>query len=297
MRNLALPSRDAVLADLKKGVRKYKHKNQQLGHLLTEQEAAQVLAIYDQYDLGLAIATDALKGEHLAGTLREEIRKAFDKTQGNRQLKSIRELCFREVGLCPICGIDKASELDHHLPRSIFKPLAIYPRNLIPLCHDCNHTKNAAVGAEGLGFVHAYFDMLPDEDFIQATVAIEANALLVVFGVNPDAAIEDALRNRLLAQVATLNLNDRYREEVANCLSSHVITLRLIMRAAGADGVRAFLQKQTAVEVGRFHRNHWRPVLLRALALHEDFVGGGFADVLPMAEGEFDELAARLGFE
>ena len=44
--------------------------------------------------------------------------------------------------ICPICGIDTYDEWDHYVPRELMPEYSVLTSNLIPLCHDCNHTKN-----------------------------------------------------------------------------------------------------------------------------------------------------------
>ena len=49
----------------------------------------------------------------------------------------------------------------------------------------------------------------------------------------------------------------------------------------GAEGVRRYLHTQANVEFGQFHRNHWRPVLLLALANHDKLCAGAFRGLVP----------------
>lgn len=62
---------------------------------------------------------------------------------------------------------------------------------------------------------------------------------------------------------------------------------------AGSAGVAQFLDLQARHETrAPLHRNHWRPVLLRALAAHAPFTEGGFANVLPIDQAMLAELEA-----
>jgi hypothetical protein len=65
---------------------------------------------------------------------------------------------------------------------------------------------------------------------------------------------------------------------------------------AGAHGVAGYLRLQARYETkAPFHRNHWRPVLLKALAAHAPFIEGGFADVLPLDQEMREELRELSG--
>jgi hypothetical protein len=284
MRNLPKPSRDSDRTDLKKGVRRYRYKRKLLGHDITDAEIDAIIALYDKYEADRGVSSDELKGGGLAAPLRDAIHSAYDKTQEERLLYSIRELLFAGVNLCPVCGIGPPTELDHQLPRSVFKPLSIHTRNLVPMCHLCNHAKLAGFGEEGLGFLHVYYDVLPDLDFLSAAVDIVDTALLVSFFVDAAAALPVGYFDRLTGQMHALSLDARYQQEVNTYISSHAAALHVAHRANGQEGVRRLLRAQTKYEIGAFHRNHWRPALLRALSSHDGFIAGGFATVLPLSE-------------
>jgi hypothetical protein len=59
--------------------------------------------------------------------------------------------------------------------------LAIYVRNLVPYCHDCNNSKKTHAGGDDKRFIHPYFDAIPDVQFLQATVHLQGGALRVEF--------------------------------------------------------------------------------------------------------------------
>lgn len=293
MRNLPLPSRSDDREHLRKAIRTYANKGAVLGHDITPAEFEDVIAIYDRYDADLAQPSDFLKGANLPATLRGAIYTAYDTTQDGRRLDVIRELVSKGVDLCPICGIAPAVELDHFLPRSVFSPLAIFTHNLVPLCHSCNHAKLAgfAPGADG-GAPHPYYDLLPDVEFVQAEVEIKNNALSVRFSIDFNAALPDGLALRLHAQMQALDLNTRYQKELNTYISGHAIALHLSFSAGGSNAVRSFLELQARYESGRFYRNHWRPVLLQALAAYPLFVDGGFSTVLPVPQDIRDDMFA-----
>ncbi|MEN0653382.1 MULTISPECIES: HNH endonuclease [Hyphobacterium] len=290
MRNLPAPSRASDRLDLVRAIRRYRYAGQQLGHDITEAELERVIALYDKYEQDRGAPCTEFKGDDLPFSLREELFAAYDKTQEGRILHSVRERLLKDIDLCPVCGIGRAVELDHHLPRSVFKPLAIHTRNLVPMCHDCNLAKLAGFSDEGAGFLHPYYDVLPDIDFVQVSVNLNAADLVVSFSIDAAAALPLGYYDRLTVQMHDLKLNDRYQQEVNTYISSHAAALHLSYRASGQDGVREALRLQTQFEIRAFHRNHWRPVLLRALTDHEGFTDGGFADILPISEDMLEDL-------
>ena len=135
---------------------------------------------------------------------------------------------------------------------------------------------------QGENFIHTYLDRLPDVDFIRAVVALEGAALLVDFQVVED-SLSSEMSARLTHQMAQLRLKERYRREVNTYISGHAVALHLCYNAGGKTGVIKFLVAQANHEAQRFHRNHWRPVLLKALAEHDAFCDQGFAEVIPVS--------------
>jgi len=291
MRNLPLPSRTDDRVHLEKAIRTYVSKGIVRGHDITEDELNEVIALYDRYDVDLAQPSDLLKGASLPETLRQAIYAAYDTTQEGRRLQGIRTLVRKGVDLCPVCGIDPAVELDHFLPRSVFSPLAIFTHNLVPMCHACNNAKLAGFAAEAeAGFLHPYYHILPDVQFVRAEVEIKGNGLLVRFAIDLNAALPAGFADRLHFQMTTLELNERYQKELNNYISGHAISLHGSAASGGSAAVVRFLRLQARYESAQFYRNHWRPVLLHALAAHPPFVEGGFATVLPIPQDIQNDL-------
>lgn len=294
MRNLPLPSRDTSRSDLETVLKEYKYKKQTKGYAASPEEIDAILELYDEYDEGPAVPSDALRGATLADALVEAIHAAFGQTQKKRKLKHIRSAAFKNVPQCPVCGIDPPVELDHFLPQSAFKPLSIYVRNLVPLCHACNDDKRALHAEDDANFVHAYFDELPDVQFLKAEVSIEGGGLVVDFSIEAVDGLDAGLRKRLADQMDKLRLNDRYADEITLFALGHTVALYTSFDTGGAGEVKRYLRRQSRVERGALYRNHWRPVLLQALSEHDDFCDGGFRMVLPIPPELLDAMAGEL---
>jgi len=291
MKNLPQPPRASDRTDLHAAVRTYVYKKQQRGHDITDAEVDQIVGLYDLYEGDAGVASDALKGAGLPQSLKDAVHAAYGKTYGDRVLSPLRALLFRGIEKCPVCGIGGPEELDHHLPQSVFKLLAIHTRNLVPMCHECNTTKKAIFGEDGLtGFLHPYYDILPAVDFLVARPQLQGAALTVAFEIDLTCALPEGWAVRLGNQFATLGLGKRYDDEVNSYTSSHAVAMHTNYRAGGQAGVRSLLRSQANYETSRFYRNHWRPVLLRALADLDAFTGGGFANVFPVSDEMIEGL-------
>lgn len=292
MRNLPEPGRDGERDALTRALSTYRYGGVLRGYAATAAEIDQLVALYDAYDAAHGVPAPALVAPALGATLRQAVHDAYDFTQKKRKLKAVRERVFSDIELCPVCGIDPPSELDHVLPRSIYQALALHIRNLVPLCHLCNHRKLAGFVEEGdEGFFHAYYDLLPDVQFLRADVTLSGAALTVDFVIDGMTGLSADLGGRLTNIHQKLELNDRYRAEVNMFVSGHAVSLHVVHAQLGAIGVSAQLGAQARHEVTRFYRNHWRPTLLLALAGHAAFCAGGFALAFPVSADILADLA------
>lgn len=292
MKNLPRPSKTTARDDLKSVLYTYNYKREERGYDPTEIEIDAILAIYDLYDRSLGVPSEALKGPGLAPALNGAIRHAYPQTYENGKIPHIRATAFKNVDLCPICGVDPPVELDHHLPKAVFKPLSLYALNLVPLCEACNGAKLAGDAGK---FVHAYFDIVPDVQFLQVEVSIDNGGLITEYSIDDNAELAAPLLTKLKFQMEALSLNDRFQKDVNTNLVAHTTGLHMAADLGGGNGVRTYLEKQAAVETNAFYRNHWRPVLLNALANHDEFCNGEFKNVLPdgQAAAVADNLATK----
>lgn len=282
MRSLPLPNRSTARADLQKAVEKYKY-GVELGYDATEAELDQGLALYDGYDSLEGRPNPALLGPTLGEDFKKAIFKAYDFTRRGR-LKYVRENLMAGVSYCPICGIAPPRELDHHLPMKPYRALSVYCRNLVPMCHECNQTKSDVQGVDPASqFIHPYFDALGTVQFVRATITLTPSAIVADLSVDATAAIPAQLLARIQNQFERLRLAERFRPEINTLLLNYAGALSFVFESSGAAGVALFLRGQATVNRLATHLNHWRPVLLDALAEHHPFCDGGFQNALPGA--------------
>lgn len=110
--------------------------------------------------------------------------------------------------------------------------------------------------------------------------------LVTKYSIDSDAALPALLHAKLEFQMEALSLNNRFQKDVNTYLVAHTTGLHLSARFQGEQGVRYYLSKQASVESHAFYRNHWRPVLLSALANNDEFCEGGFIGVLPYGQAD-----------
>lgn len=285
MRQLPRPTSKTAESDLKAGVYSYKYGGKTLGYDIKSAEVETIIERYKAYDASGGEPNDCYKGLDLNQALVESVKKAFKLTLADRKLKHLRDAVMSEVHTCPICDVEPVRHLDHYLPESIYKLLAIYDRNLIPMCAACNEKKKANVtGPGGHRFIHPYFDQLPTTPYLLALVAIDNGGLRCSIQVNPDAELPNALASRIHDQFEALELNKRYKREINIYVGTHAFNLHGLYPNNGHDGVAQYLSLHAKYEAERFHANDWRAIVLQALSQDEEFCEGGFSTVFPLPE-------------
>lgn len=279
MDSLAQPERDTDMDDLGVVLQVVERAGVVSGYAATEDELQAVIQLYDDYDASGAVGEN-LDFSELALDLLETIKKGYSKTYKNGALKHIRSKLKSKVKRCPICGIGPAKELDHYLPQVDYRVFAVYARNLIPICHECNNSKKThGTGIAHERFIHAYLDELPDEHLSVELVA-ENDALLTIYDVSNLGPAHQEIKQRIGFQLGRLKLSERWSDEFVIYMSAHETALEDAFEAYGAQGVARFLEKQASKEERKFGKSCWRPVLLRALSMNDAFCDNGFSTVL-----------------
>lgn len=239
---------------------------------LSDDERAEIHAVYQRYEALLGQPHGDLTPPIL-NTARPRLYAAYDQVQIGGRLAALRARLLASTDACPYCGFGEPKDLDHYLPRSIYGELAIYPNNLVPSCGPCNNAKRTVVpgmaAAHGPGLIHAYFQALPDLDFLKADIVFHAGSLVVTFRIDTSDMDPD-LATRLQFQLDRLKLNDRYIKQINKFVSEQRLAI-LMFRAYGGEVLRDYLQRCADSLARSFHRNDWRVALLRALAEQPNF--------------------------
>lgn len=236
-------------------------------YALSAAERTAIHVVYQLYE-ALAGQPHADLTPTTLNVARPPLYSAYEQVQVGGRLVSLRERILASTNQCPYCGFGEPRDLDHYLPRSVFGELAIYPRNLIPSCSPCNNAKRTVVPGfgqgSGPGLIHAYFEELPDVEFLRANVALEGGTLQVSFWIEAE-FVGDVLAARLQFQLDRLKLNDRYKGQINKFLSEQRAAM-LMFHDIGAAMFSEYLVRCAGSLAGSFGLNDWRPALLRALA-------------------------------
>jgi len=147
--------------------------------------------------------------------------------------------------ICPICEAKPVIELDHYVPREVMPEYSVHVLNLIPLCHECNHTKLAKwLNADGKRiFFNAYFDKVPQVSIIMAAISSiggnEYPSVKIVVNDDVDMAVEE---NRIaLSTIKELKLIENvYQYKADEVLRERTISI--------VEHCKYFIQQGKTVE-------------------------------------------------
>lgn len=144
----------------------------------------------------------------------------------------------RSTAHCPYCLDGEVWEVDHYLPQAGHPDLSVYPGNLVPICHPCNHLKrDLEPDAAAASLLHPYFDRLPAVCWLFARIEFNQGGPVLVYSAHLP---EDHGRvaARLGFHFARLDLSDRFRHRAAKVLVEMQEDVRSLSAKAGAAGLR-----------------------------------------------------------
>lgn len=181
-------------------------------------------------------------------------------------------------GICPLCGQRDASTLDHYLPQSKHPTLTVLPLNLVPACSDCNKAKRDIQPREfGEQTLHPYFDRLPAEAWLHATV-VPGERVVVRYAAEAPNSWHEAWRARVKRHFDTFELGRLYGTHAASELVNIRYGLMSIGPTLGAEGIRGHLAVQAESRRQAFI-NSWQSALYAALAGSEWFCQEGYTRI------------------
>ncbi len=199
-------------------------------------------------------------------------------------LKRIREQILGKAinARCPYCELGETSTLDHYLPKEKNPQFAVFTKNLIPCCGQCNTLKGTKLIKEDTGereFFYPYFKELPPGVYLKVNIEtkIPESALVIKFNIKKGVGMNLRIYNRLLSQFGLLKLSDRYsRMSLCELKEKHHSLRRIYGLHSRAEDVAREL-KRLAKETTDCHGiNHYLSVLYGSLSDDAVFCDGGF---------------------
>lgn len=249
----------------------------------SDTQRAWLLEAYEHYDEMRGRPSQAMLARHLGQPFLEALHGAYDEVQQGGRLASLRSELKIHVQKCPYCGFGEVRDLDHQLPRRIYKAFSIYPKNLVPCCHPCNNKKRSVAGDDPEAqFPHIYLDEMPAERFFFAEADVSEAGLHVRFLIRRCAGMPDDLLHRLGFLVERLELEERYQAEVINFITSQRPALELAA-TGGEPSLREYLRRCFEGSIRDYGLNHWQTALWESLAGSDAFCEGGYRHCFGLA--------------
>ncbi len=189
----------------------------------------------------------------------------------DKEVRRIYDAILSQSERCPFCGnIGISSQLDHYLPKKYYPQYSIYPKNLAPICRDCNEGFKKAIYAtkEEDQWIHPYFDkeIFFNEQWISANynaINLEDRLATVEYFVNPPNSWPLVDKERVRRYFKKLNLGIRFSKEANNQLQTlipQLIELKNIIQ--NAELVKFY---RKSYEESQRPVNHWERVMYQAL--------------------------------
>jgi 5-methylcytosine-specific restriction endonuclease McrA len=188
----------------------------------------------------------------------------------DRLYAKIRALCT----VCPYCTIAPPKTLDHYLPRNDYPEFSVLPINLVPACSGCNTSRGFRDRTGARALIHPYFDTIPNERLLVATIRIVDGAPDATFSVDRTQAKDKGFADLYERHVDLLRLHARYRRWALSeyGLSSILSTTRVWARGMPRDELRHRLEEQAHVDEATLGANHFKVVLHRGAAASDEFL-------------------------
>lgn len=243
-----------------------------------ERIRATVKKRYDEYDAH-SDQLENLTRSHISGVNADALIKCY--TSRTTEMSSLRdELLYPDLedfDACPFCGIGEPTTLDHYLPKEDFPEFSVLAKNLIPICGVCNSNYKGTKWIENNQrlFIHTYYDIFPDKYFFNALITINRK---LTIDFQPITVAEEPYFSTLFNNhFKKLSLTKRYRVRAASEISRKRRSLERILINGGTyiDVARSLENEASELEI-EYSKNHWKPVLYKALSSSVDFCNGGF---------------------
>lgn len=199
-----------------------------------------------------------------------------------------RILLHGKGDLCPYCNVGLVQELDHYLPKHLFKELALTPDNLVPCCTDCNRNKDKFFGENSRSEWFNPFRSPVDIRWLHCEYLDSPHPLLV-YSVRTGPAEYQTTLDRVRNQFEKLRLAQMYSTKATRRLV--IVSRRITRSCAGfnASQVAQYLLAEARDVGGDCDRtgldeNHWEYAMYQALAASAKYCSGGYREVLSPAQ-------------
>ena len=171
---------------------------------------------------------------------------------------------------CPYCNHGDVSQVDHFIPQTKFCIWNINPSNLVPICANCNKTKDDIYGtSEETNLLHPYYDNLNRDQWLFAQVSpnTSRHKYKVIYNCLPSTSSYNAIETaRLQNYFQKLKLAERFTR-IARSQSRDITNKVNLVLAKKTDIARRnYLRRIVTDKTNDYGLNHW------SVALYQSFL-------------------------
>lgn len=174
--------------------------------------------------------------------------------------------------LCPYCMLDRPRTLDHYIPKDEFPEYAMFVKNLVPCCYDCNNIKDELWRTNtARQFIHFYNDNILDRQFLHSELLFNAIGIAPIIRHFLRRPVGMSINNFRIASAHFTNLDllNAYDGRLNNSLSSEIETLGTYISAGLQDQIIIDILHGRFISLSTSHGvNYYNAVLYQTLINH-----------------------------
>ncbi|WP_214228003.1 HNH endonuclease [Pedobacter sp. B4-66] len=174
--------------------------------------------------------------------------------------------------LCPYCMLDRPRTLDHYIPKDEFPEYAMFVRNLIPCCYDCNNKKDELWRNGTLRqFIHYYNDNILNHQFLYSELIFNGSGSIPRIRHFLRKPVAMARRDFQVASshFENLGLLAAYDDSLNNRLSTEIqLILTYVIAGLSDQVITDLLGSQFLNRSRTYGVNYFEAIIYQTLANH-----------------------------
>lgn len=176
-----------------------------------------------------------------------------------------------ERGMCPICGERIVRNLDHYMPKSIYKNLVVTTENLVPICRDCNFDKaDFIISKPEDAPLHPYFDNVDNAIWLKVKLY---QGVCITYEADPPDDWEHTLKQRVRNHFNRFSLNKYYSSKASQEVAEELDGWKRLFIESGELALKSHLEYRCD-SIVQYRLNSWKSALYRGCVEQFDILLG-----------------------
>ncbi|KXO84078.1 HNH endonuclease [Acinetobacter venetianus] len=178
----------------------------------------------------------------------------------------------RELNTCQYCTINDVNTLDHIMPKENFPEFVVHPKNLIPVCSQCNSFKsNKWLKNGNFEFLNLYLHILPIQQFLFVNVNYSNSTFDIKFFLKNKNGIDSVFFNIIENHYNNLKLLERFNSKSNEIVSEFENSIAGSLTKLSLEDALECSKATIDLERIRLGFNHYENVLKLELCKGEAF--------------------------